>query len=541
MTKKLPARPSLNHLKHQARNLERGYKTGDAGAIERVRAGLPGHEGRLSLAKAQTVIAREYGEPSWQALKTRVEEILRAAEQAEAGQAPGYTASARKAAIEAVKRCDRDALAELLERHPRLNELRVSPHAGTTLLHEACAVDPATVGRSTQDLIAVIDLLLDSGLDVRTPLKLPDGGTLSVAWFCRIPEVLEYVLERGADPNGCLFAAAYGNGDADGIPRMRLLQRFGANLEEVAYDETPLLHALKSRKLQSTRALLELGANVNFADSQGVTALHYAIRQYHEPEVIALLLEHGASPALASKRGVTPLDLAVRMGRRDVAQMLGAGRSGQPTPGRPVSKNVTLIPFLNIDEAELRELVDWYQRLSFQCENLQLDHSFAKLALQGAQFMVSGGGNRDDLAGETLVYRCPAEVFETVRATLEQLGITQPSDAEQLAVTDRSGFRLRFLCEPERHGVALRSARVRALSRGAGPAASAGVPARPLARAQCRCDRRSCVAAPLASCLARHQPKPVRVLTAGKGGPVECVQPRPFESAFVQRHHARPT
>jgi len=57
MTKLLP-NPSLDHLKRQARHLQRDHGARDAEALDRVEARLPDFEGRLSLAKAQTV-ARE--------------------------------------------------------------------------------------------------------------------------------------------------------------------------------------------------------------------------------------------------------------------------------------------------------------------------------------------------------------------------------------------------------------------------------------------------------------------------------------------------
>jgi ankyrin repeat protein len=101
-------------------------------------------------------------------------------------------------------------------------------------------------------------------------------------------EVLRHVLEKGGGPGG--MYSALGRPEA-----IRLLHRYLADLEETAYDETALLHALKNRNLVAVRTLLELGADVNHADSKGVTPLHYTVRQYEEPEVIELLLAHGAS------------------------------------------------------------------------------------------------------------------------------------------------------------------------------------------------------------------------------------------------------
>ena len=67
-TSKLPARPSLESLRKQARKLARASAAGDAGAIARARAALPKAELPLSQRDAQLVLAREYGFPGWQDL-----------------------------------------------------------------------------------------------------------------------------------------------------------------------------------------------------------------------------------------------------------------------------------------------------------------------------------------------------------------------------------------------------------------------------------------------------------------------------------------
>ena len=53
----LPARPSLDHLRRQARDLLRAARAGDTTAADRIRAVA----GALTLASAQLAVAREYG------------------------------------------------------------------------------------------------------------------------------------------------------------------------------------------------------------------------------------------------------------------------------------------------------------------------------------------------------------------------------------------------------------------------------------------------------------------------------------------------
>src|SRR5215469_12888613 len=75
-TWKLPARPSLESLRKQAKKLARGIAAGDAGAIDRARAQLPQTKLPLSQRDAQLVLAREYGFPGWKDLIKEVKRRL---------------------------------------------------------------------------------------------------------------------------------------------------------------------------------------------------------------------------------------------------------------------------------------------------------------------------------------------------------------------------------------------------------------------------------------------------------------------------------
>src|SRR5262245_30792427 len=70
--KPLPARPSLESLRKQAKKLARDSAAGDAAAIARARAQLPDVDLPLSQRNAQLVVAREYGYAGWQDLGAEV-------------------------------------------------------------------------------------------------------------------------------------------------------------------------------------------------------------------------------------------------------------------------------------------------------------------------------------------------------------------------------------------------------------------------------------------------------------------------------------
>src|SRR6478672_13810015 len=74
--KSLPARPSLESLRKQAKKLAHDVAAGDAAAVERVRAHLPSVDPPLTQRNAQLVIAREYGYSGWQNLTAEVSKRL---------------------------------------------------------------------------------------------------------------------------------------------------------------------------------------------------------------------------------------------------------------------------------------------------------------------------------------------------------------------------------------------------------------------------------------------------------------------------------
>jgi hypothetical protein len=64
----LPARPDLDQLRHQAKDLLREARSGDDAAVARIRAVSE----QQTLASAQLALAREYGFASWPRLATEV-------------------------------------------------------------------------------------------------------------------------------------------------------------------------------------------------------------------------------------------------------------------------------------------------------------------------------------------------------------------------------------------------------------------------------------------------------------------------------------
>ena len=121
---------------------------------------------------------------------------------------------------------------------------------------------------------------------------------LGLAAFFKRPEVVDLLLERGADP----------------APPSRNPQAFTALHSAAASDAG-------ARNMAIVRALVEAGARGNALSGSGTTPLHTAAF-LGDTEVVELLLAHGADPGIDSKAGKTPIDLAREQGHPEVADLM---------------------------------------------------------------------------------------------------------------------------------------------------------------------------------------------------------------------------
>ena len=84
----------------------------------------------------------------------------------------------------------------------------------------------------------------------------------------------------------------------------------------------PVVEAVKEGDVATVRHLIESGADVNVAEGDGMTPLHWAAGRGYV-EVTQLLLEAGADVAVGTRIGTyTPLHLAVREGHTAVSKLL---------------------------------------------------------------------------------------------------------------------------------------------------------------------------------------------------------------------------
>jgi ankyrin repeat protein len=238
MSRELPAKSNLEHLKNQAKDLLRNFEQGDAAAKERfVGVSLTGQP---KLADALHAVAREYGFPNWPKLKEHVESLTRILTPAEQ-----LTAAIRKT--------DADKVARLLENHPELkttiNEPLANYGAGLTpLLAAVQHTDSKT-----------IDVLLGAGADIHVRSRDEKGG-IGVLDECD-ESLAAFLIERGATLDAH-SAARLGMIDA-------LRQFVAADPTLVAargfHGQTPLHFA---STVEIAQFLLDHGAEIDARDLQ---------------------------------------------------------------------------------------------------------------------------------------------------------------------------------------------------------------------------------------------------------------------------------
>lgn len=94
-----------------------------------------------------------------------------------------------------------------------------------------------------------------------------------------------------------------------------------ANIAREDNKKSILMYACWVGNFEAVRYLISKGADVNFQDSGGASALHLAIWKGYTP-IALYLIENGASGTLMSQEGMSPLDIAILKDNREVISAL---------------------------------------------------------------------------------------------------------------------------------------------------------------------------------------------------------------------------
>jgi ankyrin repeat protein len=348
-----PERPNLEQLKHQAKDLLHSARAGEAAALARFRI-LPAFSNTpdagiaraaLALHDAQSVIARENGFDSWNALRDHVEDRTLAFD------------AAVDQFIEAATSGRGDRAERLLELHPGI--ARASLHTALLLgdsemaaarlaqdvslatahggprgwapLHYVCYTSVgARTRRREEGLVSIARQLISMGADpnLRFPWEHHDvhrqvlWGAVAVVRSLALAAAL---LEAGANPDDGVtltLAASAGN-----IAALDLLLAHGADVNApwATDNSTPLYAILHwSRTSDGVRWLLDHGADPDpvFAPN-GETPLHVVAAKW-DAALAAALAKRGANLTRSRADGRTPYAVASLNGNGDVAEWLAA-------------------------------------------------------------------------------------------------------------------------------------------------------------------------------------------------------------------------
>jgi ankyrin repeat protein len=276
MSRQLPAKPNLQFLKKQAKELLRA---------------TPGSR----LSAAQHKLANEYGFGTWATLKSHVLSL---------GMPP---AQAFKAAV-----CDQDAprVRELLKKHPELRATINDPLPdygfGLNALY-------AAVQRSDR---ATIEALLEAGADIRKRSEWWAGG-FGVLDECD-PSMVEFLVERGA------VIDAHSASRLGMLPKLRELIEADSNLVHArgGDGQTPLHFA---STVEVAEFLLAKGADIDARDvDHESTPAQYMLRVEHKrhyakdrQDVARFLVSRGCQTDILMAAALGDIELLKRHLERD--------------------------------------------------------------------------------------------------------------------------------------------------------------------------------------------------------------------------------
>jgi ankyrin repeat protein/mono/diheme cytochrome c family protein len=167
--------------------------------------------------------------------------------------------------------------------------------------------------------VDIMEMLLDAGADVHGRNR---RHATALHWAISDPAKVKRLLMRGADVNAksvdgrtALHAAAT---LPMGAPVVKLLLEVGADFDgRSIVGQTPLF-AAAGASVESTRLLVDRGANPNAVSQTGATPLMSA----RHSEVVSLLVARGADVTARSKRGETALADAASRGDLAAVKLL---------------------------------------------------------------------------------------------------------------------------------------------------------------------------------------------------------------------------
>jgi hypothetical protein len=338
--KRLPARPSLEFLRKEAKKLHRSLKEQNPGS---------------SLSQAQHALAREYGFANWAELVVEVNRHQVAGSSPAPSNAVQMFLNAAVPRPEAHHKSGSLAQAEaILKEHPDLASRSL---AAACVLGEVEAVrdllqkSTASQTEPPRDWTPLVYLcfsrflrdrarpeagfaecarqLLAYGASANEHFLSPQGGVESAlygaAGIANSSLLTRLLLDAGADPHD--DEALYHASEFTSHAALSVLLAANPGTERVSYC---MCHKMDQEDPEGLALFLRHGADPNALIGRGVfrgsRPLHFALYRRRSTGILRLLLDAGADPSLADANGITPVQLAARLGQKESAALLGSDR-----------------------------------------------------------------------------------------------------------------------------------------------------------------------------------------------------------------------
>ena len=170
-----------------------------------------------------------------------------------------------------------------------------------------------------------VAVLVEHGADIQ---DTDNSGFSPFFWaiIARQEEVIAQLLSMGAD---ACSSSADGRSAIAWVARLgqvstaQMLLERGASIHDALNTQqtTPLEEAAASGNLPVVELLIRYGADPNYRDRDGWSAIHWAAEEGHQ-EIVRFLLDHGANPNAVSSYGTSPLHCAANGGNPVIVSLL---------------------------------------------------------------------------------------------------------------------------------------------------------------------------------------------------------------------------
>ena len=217
----LPSNPSLDHLKHQARDLLKAHASRDPGVIQRLREFHPGFlnvtdpeilAATLKLSDALLAIARERGFPNWARLKSHVDKPTRS-NQLDLPHHERIEDPVFRRAVDLLDAGDVSGLRAHLKQYTKLTHQHVvfegTNHFRNPSLLEFIAENPVRHDRLPANIVEVARVIIEAGVEqaaLNETLMLVSTGRVPREHRVQTP-LIDLLCDRGADTSTALQPA----------------------------------------------------------------------------------------------------------------------------------------------------------------------------------------------------------------------------------------------------------------------------------------------------------------------------------------------